>query len=106
VRAIDRLRGWSGDVPAAAYSWSALALSGPEVMELLGLVDGLEHRIAELEAAAVTLPSRCADCGRGSRNLFAVQDGDRVVYLGPQCLQRRRQGAARQQPALPIGGAR
>jgi hypothetical protein len=106
VRAIDRLRGWSADIPAAAYSWAVLALSGPEVMELLGLVDGLEQRVAELEAAAVALPNRCADCGRGSRNLFALQDGDRVVYLGPQCLQMRRRGIRRGQAQLPIGGAR
>jgi hypothetical protein len=103
VRAIDRLRGWSTDVPAAAYSWAALALSGPEVMELLGLVDGLEHRIAELEAAA----RRCADCGRTARQLIATQDGDgSVVYLGPGCSRKRMRAVVQRAQTLPIGGER
>lgn len=103
MRVIDRLRGWSTDVPAAAYSWSALALSGPEVMELLGLVDGLEHRIAELEAAA----RRCADCGRSARELIATADADGgVLHLGPGCLRKRLKKDARRAEPLPIGGAR
>lgn len=103
VTAIERLRGWSTDVPAAAYSWAALALSGPEVMELLGLVDGLEHRIAELEAAA----RRCADCGRAARELIATQDGDGgVVWLGPGCSRKRMQALAARAERLPIGGTK
>lgn len=106
MRAIERLRGWSTDVPAAAYSWAALALSGPEVMELLGLVDGLEHRVAELEASVVP-QRRCADCGRAARELIATQDGDgSVVYLGPGCSRKRMTGALRRAERLPIGGAR
>lgn len=103
MRAIERLRGWSTDVPAAAYSWAALALSGPEVMELLGLVDGLEARVAELEAAA----RRCADCGRGARELIATQDADGgVVWLGPGCARKRMRTLLGRAQALPIGGER
>lgn len=99
MNAIDRLR----QVPAGdEYTWAVVALTTAQAREVVALVDQLEARVAELAAAG----RRCADCGRGARQLVAVQDGDgQVVHLGPGCY-RKRAATLGQREQLTIGGSR
>lgn len=98
------------EAPKEAHAWAAIALSVDEARQLVDYLcklqdenDQAHKRVAELEAAA----RRCADCGRGARELIATQDGDgSVVYLGPGCARKRMQGLLRRAQALPIGGER
>lgn len=109
MTALDRLR--QRLEVADRHRWNAVALSLDEARRAIAEVrllevqaETLKQQVERLTEQGGATPRRCHDCGRSARNLVAVPDEGSVVYLGPQCYQRRRVRGATAE-ALPIGGA-